>query len=299
MPEDPALERAVGWFRAQPQMAERFGAAIRQSFDEVFDGQRTGRYSLAQLSKPEKTYIGTKVEIVIQAEFGLERGERMDYLVDGEEVDAKWSIRSRGWMIPTEAVGELCLCLTADDARSTFSVGIVRANEGNLRQRGNQDRKRQFNDGGMAAMIWLVKRGRLDENLLLHLSEEERSSILDRGLSGQQRVNQLFRVVLGRVVRREVVLTVAQQEDSPKRVRDARGALQPEGIVVLGHQGRHPGIAEGLGLEAPPKGSWIAAKVTKVTKADPANVKAVVIAGGRWRLAAPGDPASPGPTDYT
>ena len=88
MPEDPALERAVGWFRAQPQMAERFGAAIRQSFDEVFDGQRTGRYSLAQLSKPEKTYIGTKVEIVIQSEFGLERGERMDYLVAGEEVDA-------------------------------------------------------------------------------------------------------------------------------------------------------------------------------------------------------------------
>ena len=299
MPEDPALERAVGWFRAQPQMAERFGAAIRQSFDEVFDGQRTGRYSLAQLSKVEKTYIGTKVEIVIQAEFGLERGERMDYLVAGEEIDAKWSIRSGEWMIPTEAVGELCLCMTADDADSTFSVGIVRADEGNLRQGDNQDKKRQFKAGWKAAMVWLVDSGRLDENLLLHLSEEERSSILGRGLSGQQRVNQLFRVVLGRVVRREVVLTVAQQEDSPKRVRDARGALQPEGIIVLGHQGSHPGIAEGLGLEVPPKGSWIAAKVTKVTKADPANVKAVVIAGGRWRLAAPGDPISPGPTDYT
>ncbi len=55
-------------------MGERFGHAIRQSFDEVFDGQRTGRYALAQLSKVEKTYIGTKVEIVVQAEFGLERG---------------------------------------------------------------------------------------------------------------------------------------------------------------------------------------------------------------------------------
>lgn len=295
MPEDPALERAVDWFRAQPQMAERFGAAIRQSFDEVFDGQRTGRYSLAQLSKVEKTYIGTKVEIVVQSEFGLERGERMDYLVAGEEVDAKWSIRSGGWMIPTEAVGELCLCMTADDADSTFSVGIVRADEGNLGQSANQDRKRRFNDGGMAAMVWLVDSGRLAENLLLHLSEEERSAILDRGLSGQQRVNQLFRVVLGRVVRREVVLTVAQQEDSPKRVRDARRSLRPEGIIVLGHQGSHPGIAEGLGLEAPPKGSWIAAKVVK---ADPADAEAVVIAGGRWRLAAPGDPISPGPTDY-
>lgn len=295
MPEDPALEWAVGWFRAQPQMAERFGAAIRQSFDEVFDGQRTGRFSLAQLSKVEKTYIGTKVEIVIQSEFGLERGERMDYLVAGEEVDAKWSIKSRGWMIPREAVGELCLCLTADDAHSTFSVGIVRADEGNLGQSANQDRKRQFNDGGMAAMVWLVDLGPLDENLLLHLSEEERSAILDRSLSGQQRVNQLFRVVLGRVIRREVVLTVAQQEDSPKRVRDARRSLHPEGIIVLGHQGSHPGIAEGLGLEAPPKGSWIAARVAK---AGPADANSVLIAGQPWRLAAPGDPISPGPTDY-
>ena len=296
MPEDPALDRAVAWFRAQPRMAERFGAAIRQSFDEVFDGQRTGRYSLAELSKVEKTYIGTKVEIVIQSEFGLERGERMDYLVAGEEVDAKWSIRSGGWMIPTEAVGELCLCLTADDDRSTFSFGMVRADEENLRRSVNQDRKRRFNDDGIAAMAWLVDSGRLAENLLLHLSEEERSAILDPGLSGQQRVNQLFRSVLGKVVRREVVLTVAQQDDGPKRVRDARRSLQPEGVIVLGHQGSHPGIAGGLGLEAPSKGSWIAARVMK---ASPADANSVVIAGERWRLAAPGDPISPGPTGYT
>ncbi len=44
----------------------------------------------------------------------------MDYLVAGEDVDAKWSMRSGGWMIPTEAVGELCLCMTADDDRSDF-----------------------------------------------------------------------------------------------------------------------------------------------------------------------------------
>ena len=133
-------------------MAERFGAAIRQSFDEVLDGQRTGRYSLTQLSKVEKIYIGTKVEIVVQAEFGLQRGDRMDYLVDDQEVDAKWSIKSRGWMIPTEAVGELCLCMTADDDRSTFSVGIVRADEANLRTGANKDQKRRFNDEGIAAM---------------------------------------------------------------------------------------------------------------------------------------------------
>lgn len=292
---DPSLARAVDWFRSQPRMVERFGSAIRQSFDEVFDGQRTGRYSLSQLSKVEKTYIGTKVEIVIQAEFGLERGDRMDYLVDGEEVDAKWSIKSRGWMIPTEAVGELCLCMTANDDRSTFSVGIVRADEANLRTSTNKDQKRRFNDEGIAAMAWLANPGNLPENLLLHLSEETRSTILDYDLSGQQRVNQLFRRVHNRVVRREVVLTVAQQDDGPKRVRDARRLLQPEGIVVLGHQGSHPRIAEGLKIDAPSKGSWIAVRVVRAESDDAGSV---VIGGDRWRLAAPGDPACAGPASY-
>jgi len=145
MPLDPSLARAVDWFRSQPRMEERFAAAIRHSFDDVLDGQRTGRYSLAELSPVEKTYIGTRVEIRIETGFGLQRGRRMDYLVDGQEVDAKWSIRSGGWMIPTEAVGELCLCMTADDRRSTFSVGIVRADETNLRTGANKDKKRQFN----------------------------------------------------------------------------------------------------------------------------------------------------------
>ena len=295
MPLDSSLDRAVDWFRSQPRMVERFGAAIRRSFDEVFDGQRTGRYSLTQLSKVEKTYIGTKVEIVIQAEFGLQRGNRMDYLVDGEDVDAKWSIKSGGWMIPTEAVGELCLCMTADDDRSTFSVGIVRADEANLRTSVNKDKKRRFNDEGIAAMAWLANPDTLAENLLLHLSEETRSAILDYDLSGQQRVNQLFRRVHNKVVRREVVLTVAQQHDGPKRVRDARSLLRPEGIVVLGHQGSHRGIAKGLKIEAPPKGSWIAARVVK---AEPDDANSVVIAGERWRLATPGDPVCEGPMDY-
>ena len=295
MPLDSSLARAVDWFRSQPRMVERFGAAIRRSFDEVFDGQRTGRYSLTQLSKVEKTYIGTKVEIVIQAEFGLQRGNRMDYLVDGQDVDAKWSIKSGGWMIPTEAVGELCLCMTADDDRSTFSVGIVRADEASLRTSVNKDKKRRFNDEGIAAMAWLANPGNLAENLLLHLSEETRSAILDHDLSGQQRVNQLFRRVHGKVVRREVVLTVAQQHDGPKRVRDARRLIQPEGIVVFGHQGSHRGLAEGLKIEAPPKGSWIAARVVRAESDDADSVE---IAGARWRLATPRDSVCEGPTDY-
>ena len=295
MQGDNSLDRAVGWFRSQRRMSERFGSAIRQSFDEVFDGQRTGRYSLPQLSKVEKTYIGTKVEIVIQAEFGLQRGRRMDYLVDGEDVDAKWSIKSGGWMIPTEAVGELCLCMTADDVNSTFSVGIVRAAEENLRTSANRDKKRRLNPVGIATLSWLEEAGELAENLLLHLDDDRRSMILNYELSGQQRVNELFRQVHGKLVRREVVLTVAQQDDGPKRVRDSRKMLQPEGIIILGHQGSHPRIAEGLELEVPTKGSWIAGRVVKAKPGDPNTVP---IAEQHWRLARPAEQLSEGPSEY-
>ncbi len=292
MSPDPSLERALQWFRSQPEMEARFGVAIRQSFDEVFDGQRTGRYSLAELSKVEKTYIGTKVEIVVQAEFGLVRGRRMDYLVDDQEVDSKWSMKSGGWMIPTEAVGELCLCMTADDGTSTFAVGIVRAEEVALGISKNKDGKRRLNELGIGAMAWLANPGQLAENLLLHLPTDVRSSILDDRLSGQQRINQLLRVVQHRLIRREVALTVAQQDDGPKRVRDARIPLQSEGIVVLGHQGQHPNIARSLGLDVPPKGSWI---TCRVARSRPDESGGIEIAGQWWRRAQPDDPMEPGP----
>jgi len=293
---DDGLDRAVGWFRSQPRVHERFAGAIRQSFDEVFDGQRTGRYRLEQLSKVEKTYIGTKIEIVVQDEFGLQRGRRLDYLVDEQELDSKWSMKSGGWMIPTEAVGELCLCLTGDDNKSQFQVGIVRAEDARLKRGENKDKKRSLTKDGLAAMTWLVNPGALAENLLLHLDELTRDAILSDSLSGQGRVTELFRRVQQRVVRREVVLTVARQDDGPKRVRDARNALRAEGLIVLGHQGSHPRIATGLGLEVPPKGSWLSCRLVRDRGEGDRTVK---IAGSSWRLARHDDSSEAGPPDYT
>ncbi|MBI4885316.1 MAG: restriction endonuclease [Actinobacteria bacterium] len=296
MLHDDGLDRALAWFRSQAHMEERFAAAIRQSFDEVFDGQRTGRYRIEQLSKVEKTYIGTKVEIVVQDEFGLLRGNRLDYLVDEQEVDSKWSMTSGGWMIPTEAVGELCLCLTADDNASAFQVGIVRASDTRLRVSENKDKKRRLNEAGLSEMTWLVDRGALDENLLLRLDESTRSSILNDSLSGQRRVTELFRLVQRRIVRREVVLTVARQDDGPKRVRDARNGLRAEGVIVLGHQQSHPRIAFELGLDVPPKGSWLSCRVVRDHGE---GERTASIAGATWRLARPDDKPEVGPADYS
>lgn len=260
-------------------MELRFGTAIRQSFDEVFDGQRTGRYRLDQLSKVEKSYIGTKIEIVIQDTFGLERGERMDYLIGGEEVDAKWSIRMGGWMIPTEAIGHLCLCITADDDRSLFSVGLIRADLAKLTESRNKDSKARLSPGGLTAMRWLVRDGQLPENLLLHLEEATVTAVLDPDLSGQQRINELFRRVQERIIRREVVLTVAKQDDGPKRVRDARKLLAASNIAILGHQNDHPKAAESFGLPVPRKGEWISVSVADADEGEPGAVEI----DGQWK----------------
>ncbi|MGW4565679.1 NaeI family type II restriction endonuclease [Streptomyces sp. NPDC004561] len=64
------------------------------------------------------------------------------------------------------------------------------------------------------------------------------------------------------------MLTVGQQDDAPKRARDARKALRPKGIVVLGHQGSHPHVARKLELPAPTKGEWISTRLVPVPSDD-------------------------------
>jgi hypothetical protein len=241
-----------------PDYVEKFGTSIRQALDEVYDGQRTGRYEISQLAKVEKTYIGTKVEIVVQDAFGLERGgpHGMDYLVADEQVDCKWSMSKGKWMFPKEAVGELCLVIWADDQASVFSVGLVRAKVESLSGGANQDGKKYLSPTGLTTVTWLANEAPLPENLLLHISQDDRTAIFGPN-SGQARVTELFRRIQGRIIRREVVLAVARQLDSPKRVRDARLRLEAEGVHILGHEDADQVMAASLDLPVPRKGEWV------------------------------------------
>lgn len=79
---------------------------------------------------------------------------------------------------------------------------------------------------------------------------------------GQARVNELFRRVQGKVIRRAELATVAQQDDFMKRARlngGARASLLPEGIVILGHMQRD--MAAGLDLPVPRKGELVSARI--------------------------------------
>jgi hypothetical protein len=127
---------------------------------------------------------------------------------------------------------------------------------------------------------------------MLELDESVREAIFRAGEprgSGQARVNALFRLVQQRIIRRAVVLTVARQDDSLKRARDARlpRNLGREGILVLGHQEQDPDVAASLGLPRPRKGEFISVRVAPARRSAPDVAE---IEGRLWRKARDDDP---------
>lgn len=260
---DKPLGKVIGFFLRQNGFEERAADTLRRAIDEVIDGVRTGRWAVDSLEKTEKTYIGTKVEILFKFDFELEDGYRLDTRIEGEEVDIKCTVLNN-WMIPNEAVGELCLLVRIDDSRSKFWIGLIRANSEVLSQGGNRDGKKQISAEGKRSIYWLVENGNLPVNLISTLPKDIREKIF-RHRSGQNRINELFRLVQGQIISRTVVETVAKQKDPLKRVRDARIHLKAEGVLILGHQDSDPGMAKKLGLPVPSKGEFIAVKITDLS----------------------------------
>jgi len=272
----------------------RVAAVLRGAFDQLYDGQRTGRYSWGQLHKTEKTHFGTLIEINLHREFGFEDGAVLDYRIADAEVDCKYSQTLHAWMIPPEAHGYLCLLGWADDQSSRWSLGILRIEPALLNSGGNRDQKSTLNRHGRDAIAWIWQREELPPNVLLQLDEDVVRFLMNRK-SGQQRVNELFRQTLGMRVGRAVVATVAQQDDFMKRVREnggARSALREEGIVILGQYQSHSQIAEALLGITPLHGEFIPVRLAPAASSEPGTVE---IEHHHWRLASPSDPVVPAP----
>jgi hypothetical protein len=271
-------------------------AVVRETFDQIYDGQRTGRWDAEQLNKTEKTHVGTLIQINLQKELELEDGKDLDYRIAGVEVDCKWSRLMYGWEIPTEMYEkgpQVALVVWGSDYTSRWAIGLIRISEAVLKPMGKQrDRKRQLSEDGRRRVLWMGQ-GDLVENTLLHLSTDQRRRILGQR-SGQQSVNSLFRELPGILVNRATVLTAAQQDDCLKRVRDARKHLRSEGFVIFGHYAPHPELAAMLGLPRPTKGRFVSARLTPVEDAA-IDTQAVELQGSLWRLARPGDPPTTAP----
>lgn len=314
----PELTPLVDWFEGDVDNRDRFRWALRDSLDELLDGQRTGRWAYQHLSKTEKTYLGTAVEVNLTKEFDIPSGRDLDWQIQGIDIDCKFSKDLGGWEIPMEMY--LCsdhgdrqgkanhpaLLTWLNDDESQWAAGLITITDQRLRWRGNKtsgtpiraynrDNKRKLQEFCSRDIFWLWEgiQADLPTNLLRHLSEEVRGRIFDFPRSGQKRVNQLFREVQGKIIGRQTVLTVAQQDDAPKRARDARKDLRAEGVLVLGHEGSHPRVAGALSLPVPVKGEWVAVRVTELPRGE--NRPCFDLEGKRWAKALENEPGVEAP----
>jgi len=86
--------------RALPTRSDgrRLATVLRDTFDQLYDGQHTGRWNFNELHKTEKTHMGTLVEINLHREFDFEDGQQTDYRIAGVQVDCKYSMKDFAWM---------------------------------------------------------------------------------------------------------------------------------------------------------------------------------------------------------
>lgn len=232
---DPELDVVEARLRelSGPDPVVRFGIAIRRSIDEVLDGPRTGRWEFAQLEKTEKTYVGTKLEIIVRAALGLERGAVLDLDIAGVPVDIKWAMDS-GWQIPLEAVDRICLCIGGMKKLSMFQVGVVRCRAEYLNEGKNRDRKKTLSSTGRAAMRYLVPPAPFPSNFLSTIDSAIRAEVM-AGETIQERVSRLFRLLPRTPIPRDAIATVARTTGDPmRRVRSDAWAGDPlDGMRIL------------------------------------------------------------------
>ncbi|MER6627009.1 NaeI family type II restriction endonuclease [Streptomyces sp. NPDC000987] len=293
---DPELDRVYEHIKALDPTGRRFARVLRDTIDQLLNGEVTGRYDWKTLFKTEKTHAGTLVEINLQREFRFADGTAMDYQIAGVDVDCKYSQQFGGWMIPPEAVGHLCLLAWADDYKSLWSIGLVRIRNEWLNTGNNRDLKLTIKAGHRDKIKWIWHEEDLPENVLLHMDAADRDAVFTAN-SGQRRLNELFRRVQKRRIGRNVVRTVAQQKDYMKRVRGnggSRSALKAEGILIMGDYASHREIAGRLGLPLPDDGEFVSARVV-ASRPHHGDAPRVTLDGRQWVLAQQDDPVEPAP----
>lgn len=223
------LQRAGGADRLRAE----FPGLIRRAIDEVIDTPRTKRLKLAQLEKTEKTYIGTKIEILLRDFLGLPKG-LLDLNIDGMDVDIKNTVTGN-WMIPDEALNKPCILVASDDVRARCYFGIIIARPQYLTAGANKDNKRSVSAAGMAHIHWLLHDCPYPPNFWENVPVNIAQHIM-LGRSGNERLIRLFTELPDRVIHRDIVHGVARQKDYMKRLRrngGARDTLAANGIAIL------------------------------------------------------------------
>jgi hypothetical protein len=263
---DTQLDEVHSFFSgALKGQAHAFAKILREEIDWLVDSVRTGRTLINELEGPEKTYLGTRIERAIRSFFNLEKG-RHDLVVNGIDVDVKNTVASN-WMIGQELAGVICLIVKISEEQSCFDMGLVRATADVLTTKPNSDRKRSVSARGRSQIRWLLKAQPLPLPCTAVLPTEVWREIA-RLPNGNERVAELFRSAVGKIVTREAVHVAAKQKDFMKRIRKnggARDLLEAEGILVLGDKKHERGLASQLGFPVPARGEFLSIALARLT----------------------------------
>lgn len=266
--EDPDLNAVAEWLRVKLKDPTRaFAEIVRTSIDEVLDGARTGRWSIDQLEKTEKTCVGTKIEIVTRTALDLEPAGFMDLEIAGRPVDVKWSMTS-AWQIPREAVGQLCLCVGGLEDLTRFQVGLVRCDPGNLNPGSNQDGKKTLSVTGRRAMLRLVESTPVPPNFVAEMDPAIREAIKDERTIQRRITTKLFASYPGVPIPRSAVRTIARTEegDPIRRVRaDAHAGEPLAGYRILSARYGNK-IARALGYPPMGKDEFMAVPIADIRR---------------------------------
>lgn len=250
---EKAILDAVGGIK---KLTSELGQLLRQCIDDVIDTPHTARCDYEELEKTEKTYLGTRVEIWLRALLGFPKG-KLDLLVAGRDVDIKFTV-GNNWMIPNEAIDQICILIAADEERALCYLGLLKTKREYLTESTNQDSKASVSKSGFENIDWLIAECPYPANFWRGIPQSKRKTIF-AARGGANRLVTLFEEIQRTPIHRSVVADVARQMDYMKRLRANGGAkdtLLKKGILLLGGKYDSDKIKK-LGLPNCPNDSFI------------------------------------------
>ena len=225
-----AILKNVGGKKA---LREKFPKIIRKALDEVIDTPRTGRLTLDQIEKTEKTYIGTKVEILFRSLIGFPKGI-LDLNIDGVDVDIKNTVGSN-WTLPPEVLNKPCILISSNEKTGLCNLGLVVVRPEYLSKGTNRDEKKTIAKSNFGNIRWLLYEFSYPKNIW-ESADPALVKRIFKSKSGAERLVQMFKEMQGVPITRTVIEGIAQQKDYMKRLRKnggARDKLAADGIALL------------------------------------------------------------------
>ncbi|MET8436640.1 NaeI family type II restriction endonuclease [Streptomyces sp900116325] len=258
--DDLELQSVLGWFRSHPVDA-LYTEAIGNSIDYVLDGGRTGRFDLQlpTVHPGERASVGAKLEYEVLRVFDLPKVKPLDTVINGSPVDIK-ATTTGNWTIPSEAHCQLCICTKIELSKNRHRTLLVRTHRSWLQEGENKDGKR-----GLAAHArdhWsepLYDWTPLPVNPLRYLTDVQAAEVLADKPGQVKRLLKMFQYLEGRVIPRNVIMTVGAGKDDPvRRAREARGPAEQLGLNLLcGDKVESREVAAAHGYALRP-GEWLA-----------------------------------------